>query len=159
MEQHSRKLDSFKDTIQKTVNVETKTTLCPCSATRETDQHCPQGTQPANSIAVKSQGSPMKDPRVEEPNSRTQEATSPYRSKSTEISDRKTRKEKKKQRCLEYKRARNNSGSAPTTKANISNVSSTTCKDLSYITCFNYKQKGHYATQCPEPKKDVSEDQ
>ena len=158
MQQHGRELDSFEDTIQKAVDAEAKAALRPRSAARETDQHCPQGTRPAYSTAAKSQDSPMKDPRVEEPTSRTQEATSSYRPESTETSNRKTRKERKKQRRLEHERAQNNSGSVPTTKVNVLNVSSTTRKDLSHITCFNCDQKGHYATQCPEPKRDASED-
>ena len=158
MQQHGRELDSFEDTIQKTVNVKAKAALRPCSTARETDQHCPQSTRPAYSTAAKSQNSPMKKPRVEEPKSRTQEATSLYRLESTEISDRKTRKERKKQCCLEHKRARNNSGSTPITKVNVPNVSNTTRKDLSHITCFNCNQKGHYTTQGLEPKRDASED-
>ena len=100
----------------------------------------------------------MKDPRIEEPKSQTQETTFPYRHKSTKTFDRKTRKEKKKQRRLEHERAQNNSGFASTTKVNISNVSNVTCKDLSYITCFNCDQKGYYTTQCLEPKRDASKD-
>ena len=150
-------MDSFEDTIQKTIDAEAKAALRPRFATRETDQHCPQGTQLANSTAAKSQDSPMKDPKVEEPKSWTQEATSPYHPKSTKTFDRKTQKERKKQCHLEHKRAQNDSGSAPTT-INVPNISSTTCKDLSHITCFNYDQKGHYTTQCPKPKRDASED-
>ena len=155
MEQYGRELDSFKDTIQKAVDAEAKATFRPRSATRETNQHCPQGIRPANSTAAKSQGSLIKDPRVEEPKSWTQKATFLYRLKSTETSDRKTWKERKKQHCLEYERAWNSSGFIPTIKVNVSNISSTTYKDLSYIICFNCDQKGYYATQCPEPKKDT----
>ena len=81
MEQRGRELDNFKDTIQKTVDAETKAALRPRSAARETDQHCPRGTRPA-----KSQGSPMKDPRIEEPKARTQETTFPYHHESSETS-------------------------------------------------------------------------
>ena len=92
MEQHGRKLDSFEDTIQKAVDAEAKTALRPCSTTRETDQYCFQGTRPANLTAAKSQGSLMKDPRVEEPKARTKKTTSSYHPESTEFSDRKTRR-------------------------------------------------------------------
>ena len=99
----------------------------------------------------------MKDLRVEELKVRTQEITFSYHPKSTEISDRKTQKERKKQRHLEHERAQNDFGSASTTKVNAPNVFSTTRKDLSHITYFNYDQKCHYATKCPEPKRNISE--
>lgn len=31
-------------------------------------------------------------------------------------------------------------------------------KDICKITCYNYDRKGHYARNCPEPNKDISED-
>ena len=99
MQQHGRELDSFEDTIEKAVDAEAKAALRPRSISRETDQHYPQGTRPANSTATKSQGSPMKDPKVEKLNSRTQESTSLYHPKRMEASDRKTRKEQKKRNC------------------------------------------------------------
>ena len=57
-------------------------------------------------------------------------------SKNGETSDKKAWKKKKKQRWLEHEWARNDSGSAPTTKVNVPNLASTTRKDLSLITCF-----------------------
>ena len=54
MEQCGRELDSFEDTIQKTVNVEAKAAFGPRSAACEIDQHCPRSTQPANSTTTKS---------------------------------------------------------------------------------------------------------
>ena len=91
-----RKLDSFKDTMQKTVNVEAKVSFWPHSVACETDQYCPWGTRPANFIAAKSQSSPMKDPRVEKPRAWTQKATLLHYSKSTEISEKAWKEKKKK---------------------------------------------------------------
>ena len=105
MQQHNRELDSFEDTIQKAVDTKAKAAFRLCSTTRETDKHCPQGTRLANSTAAKSQGSPMKDPRVEKPKSRTQEATFSYHPESTKTFDRKTQKERKKQHHLKHERA------------------------------------------------------
>ena len=51
MQQHDRELDSFKDTIQKAVDVKAKAAFCPRFAACETDQHCPQDSRPANSTA------------------------------------------------------------------------------------------------------------
>ena len=53
----------------------------------------------------------------------------------------------------EYKQAWNNSDSTSTTNVNAFNVSSTICKDLSHITCFNYDKKGHYTIKCFEQEK------
>ena len=100
----------------------------------------------------------MKDPRVKDHKVQTQEIISFYRPESIKTSNKKTRKEKKKQHHLEYKRAQNNSGSALTTRVNTSNVASTTRKDLSHITCFNCDQKGHYANICPKLKRDALKD-
>ena len=45
-------------------------------------------------------------------------------------------------------------------RSTLSNVASTAFKDMSHLTCFNSDKKGHYATKCPEPRKDrdTSED-
>ena len=124
------------------------------------DQHCSRDSWPTNTTVSKAStpSSSIKDPRVEEPKVQTQEAISPYYHKSIETSDRKTRKERKKQRRLKHEWARNNFGSAPTTKVNAPNVASMTRKDLSYITCLNCDQNSHYAIICPKPKRDASED-
>lgn len=53
MEQFGHKLDSFKELIQKVVNVETKAALQSRSAACETDQHCFQSIWPVNSTAAK----------------------------------------------------------------------------------------------------------
>ena len=160
LEHRDLELESFEQLIKKVVEAEGKASLRPRTTTREMDQHCSRGSRPTNTTVAKAStpSSSIKDPRVEKLKVWTQKATSSYHHKSIETSNRKTRKERKKQRRLEHKRAQNDSSSAPTTKVNIPNVSSTTRKDLSYIICFNCDQKGHYATQCPEPKKDASED-
>ena len=64
----------------------------------------------------------------------------------------------KKQRRLDHKRAGKDSTSAVGVHA--SNVASPACKDLSHLSCFNSDKKGHYATNCPKPRKDrdTSED-
>ena len=129
LEHRDLELESFEQLIKKVVEAEGKASLRPRTTTWEMDQHCSRGSRPTNTTVAKANtpNSSMKDPRVEEPKVRTQEATSPYHHKSIEISDRKTRKEKKKQHRLEHERAWDNSGSAPTTKVNVPNVFSTTC--------------------------------
>ena len=115
----------------------------------------------------KSQASSTRDSR-EEPSDKAQSqdlnsshashSSQPHSSQSEnvgETSDKKARKEKKKQRRLEDERARKDSTLATgITASNVPNGG--TRKDLSYITCFNCDKKGHYVTKCPEPRKDAS---
>ena len=92
LEHRNLELESFDQIIKKAINAEAKSALCPRSSTKEMNQHYPQDNRPANSI--KSQGSTMKDPRLEEPKVRGTEAPpGPKRSESSE----KARKEKKKE--------------------------------------------------------------
>ena len=151
IEQYGRELDSFEDTIQKAVNAEAQATLSPRSATRETDQHCPQSTWPAISTAAKSQGSPMKDPRVEEPKTRTQKANSSYCPESTETSDKKTRKEKKKRHRRDQ--AWRCSVSTSITSINSSSLFDGVRRELSQVTYYNCHKKGNYAKNYSEPQK------
>ena len=162
MEQRGRELDSWDELVEKAINAEAKVSLQPTSIIREMDQRCPRGNRP---LAVsKSQASSTRDSR-EEPSDKAQSqdlnsshSSQPHSSQSENIgetSDKKARKEKKKQRRLEDERARKDSTLA--TGINASNVpNGGTRKDLSYITCFNCDKKGHYVTKCPEPRKDAS---
>ena len=53
--------------VKKAVDAEAKSALRPRSSTKEMDQNCPRGNQPANSTVAKSQSSAMKNLRSEEP--------------------------------------------------------------------------------------------
>ena len=57
-----------------------------------------------------------------------------------------------KQRRLDHEQARKDSTSDAGVYA--PNVTSTACKDLSHITCFNCNKKSHYTTNCLEARKD-----
>ena len=65
LEHQDLELESFDQMIKKTVNAEAKSAFRPRSSTKEMNQHCPQGNQPANSTIAKSQGSAMKDAQME----------------------------------------------------------------------------------------------
>ena len=129
------------------------------------DQYCAQGNWPANSTITKSQGSTMKDSRIEKPKTRGSELLSgpqrstsgPYRSnKSFE----KAQKEKKKEQRRQDRKCQE--GSTSTTKVNAAQtgepypkkkkLQKRSDRDLSMVTYFNCEKKGHYANTCPEPK-------
>lgn len=65
--------------------------------------------------------------------------------KNSETSNKKTRKVKKKQRCLEYEQAQNNFASIQ--------ALSKPPKDLSHIPYFNSDKNGYYATKYFKLKK------
>ena len=98
LEHRDLELESFEQLVKKVVEAKSKASLRPRNTTREMDQHCSRNSRPTNTIVAKAStpSSSMKDPRVEEPKVRTQEATLSYHPKSTKTSNRKTRKERKK---------------------------------------------------------------
>lgn len=98
-------------------------------------QRWPRVNRPAHVTAAKvqTQGSLVKDPRIEEPKA------SNSSSGNAETSE-KAQKEKKKQRRCRNEQAGKESGSNR--------------KDLSHITSFNCDQQGHYTTKCPKPKRE-----
>ena len=151
MEQRGRELDSFEDTVQKAVDAKAKAALRPRSAARETGQHCPRVTRPANSTVAKSLGSPMKDPRIEEPKARTQKATLFPRSKSTGCSEK--AQKKKKRKWLKKRKEKKVKDTTPASGSNATNAGGKKKKNLSQIMCYNCNKSGHYASSCPESSK------
>ena len=153
LEHQDLELQSFNQIVKKAVDAETKSALCLRSSTKEMDQHCPRGNQPANS--TKSQGSTMKDPRSEEPKVRGTESSGLQRSESSK----KARKEKKKEQ--RRKNRERQEGSIPAAdgeaephqkKKKNQGHSDRVSRDTSQIKCYNYQKIGHYANKCPEPK-------
>ena len=65
MEQHGRKLDSFKELVKKNVDVKAKAAFRPRSYTCITNQYCFWESWPLAAKAS-TQGQPIKDSRVEE---------------------------------------------------------------------------------------------
>ena len=139
--------------IKKAVNVEAKLALRPRSSTKKIDQNCPLDNWPANSIVTKSQGSKIKDPRVEKPKVRGIESLSGPQ--YSEFSEKPRKEKKKKQRWRGQERQK---GSTLATEVNLAETGEPRQKtkklqkhldrDLSMVTCFNCDKKSHYANTC-----------
>ena len=157
LEHRDLELESFNQMVKKAVDAETKSALRPRSSTEEMDQHCSRGNRPANS--TKSQGSIMKDPRLEESKVRGIEA--PSGPQHSESSKKAWKKKKKEQRQRDRERQK---GSTPATRINTAQTgepyqkkkkkhrSDKAPRDTSQVKCYNCQKMGHYATTCPEPK-------
>ena len=109
---------------------------------------------------AKSQASSTRDPR-DDPVKKPLPPLAPKPSNSSpagssEKSDKKAWRKKKKHRRLDQQRdqGRKDTSSTPTPGAN-----SGTRKDMSQITCFNCNKKGHYLRNCSEPRKNVLKNQ
>ena len=133
-----------------------KASFWPCTTTQEMDQHCSRDSWPTNTIVAKAStpSSSLKDPKIEEPKVQTQEATSLYYPESIEISNKKARKEKKKKHC--HEQAQKDSVFTSITGVNASSLFVGARKELSQVTCYNYREKEHYARNCLKPHQDGS---
>lgn len=151
MNQRNCELDSFEELVKKAVKAKAKAALRLGFYACKTDYRCLWGTRFAYNAKV--QGS-SKDLKPEEPKFRSQKlkASSPQRSKQLESSEKKSRREKKKQRhqiqaCKDF----NLATSDYTTTLSCGKAQ----KDLSDITYFNCDKKRHYANKCPKPKEEL----
>ena len=158
LEHRDLKLESFDQMVKKAVNTKAKSALRSRFSTKEMDQNCPRGNRPANSTVAKSQGSAMKDPRLEEPMVRGTESSGFQRSESSE----KAWKEKKKEQHRRDRECRERStlatgvnsahtGEPPQKKKN-QGCSDTAPRDKSQVKCFSCSKLGHYTNACSEPK-------
>ena len=71
MEQHGRELNSFKELVKKAGDAKAMAAIWPRFHARKTDQYCFQGSW-LSAAKTSTQGQPIKDPRVEEPKSKSQ---------------------------------------------------------------------------------------
>ena len=145
IEQRGRKLDSWKQLIEKTIEAEAKAGLQPFFIFREMDQRCLQGNRPAHTTVAKSQASASSawDPQTESSIEKALAPNKPLHSSRSEYgktSDKKAQKEKKKkQRWRDAKQA--SKDSTPTIGVNASSTAagktSSHRKDLSLVTCYH----------------------
>ena len=108
MEQLGQEHDSWEELVEKTIDAEAKTSLQPPLILREMDQRCPRGNRLAHSTVAKSQASSTRDP-CDDPIEKPPPPSAPKSSnsspaESSEISDKKAWREKKKHRRLDQQR-------------------------------------------------------
>ena len=157
MEQWGQEHDSWNKFVEKAIDAKAKAILQPPSILRKMDQRCPRGNRPAYSTVAKSQAPSTRasrdDPVEKLPPPSALKPSNSLPAGSSETSDKKARREKKKHRRLDQQRdqGRKDTSSTPATGAN-----SGTRKDMSQITYFNCNKKGHYSRNYSEPRKDVS---
>ena len=161
MEQRGREKDSWEELVEKTIDAEAKASLQPSSFVRDMDQRCPQGSRPAHATVAKLQASwdPRNDSSEKAPaQHKPPHSSHPYssRSENGETSEKNARKEKKKRHRREQ--ARRGSISTSANGVNTTNVNGRARRELSQITFYNCREKGHYARNCSEPQRDASED-
>lgn len=171
MNQCRREPDSWEEILVKAKGGEAKAGLLTPFMLREMDHRCPQGDRPENTSVPKTRASLLWDPRHDSFNAQATSTRGPRerdqtedrpthssRSENPTTSNKKSRREKKKQYCFDLERARKDSAPAPS--VNTTNTSSEACEGgvrrgggrnyLSHITCFKCNETGHYANKCPE---------
>lgn len=130
MEQRGRELDRWEELVEKAIDADAEAGLQPPSILPEMDHRCPRGNRPAHTTVAKAQASSTRDPRNEfseraqvtalwdpreEPFEKTPDPKPSHHASRSEnfgeTSDKKARKEKKKQRRLVHDHARK--GSTP----------------------------------------------
>ena len=124
IKQRGREHDSWEVLVKKSIDTKAKASLQPPSILREMDQCCPHSNRPAHSTVAKSQASSTRDPR-DNPVKKLPPplAPKPFNSSpagSSETSDKKTQREKKKHLGLDQQQdqGRKNTSSTPATGAN-----------------------------------------
>ena len=138
-----RKLNSWKEAIEKAVNAEAKALLQLPSSTGKIDAMCLQGYRPAKKEDKDSgKNKSVNSPHTDVPNGKHSQQSSTHQSQTG----------KKDQDYQEGSRRRDRrrqgrTHDSPTTDVNI--IPKKEEKDISHIEWFHRRKKGHFANKCP----------
>lgn len=122
--------------MEKAVAAKAKAALRPASYIRKMDQRCHRGNRPAHTTTAKTQGPSMKDACTDEPK---EKSSAPQCTEAVS-----SKKKKKWQQNKKNANAAEPIGGSENANRNSKKCKRGPEKDLSYITCFNCDQKGHY---------------
>ena len=155
MEQQDRASTSFKEMVQRAVNAEVKAGLRSSTIVRDSDARCPRGHRLSHNTSLKVQTQGSKDlsrPKETKPKDPKSASSRDDAAESPKKNDRKDKK--KRFRGQRRKHTGERKEQTPATNINTTNVSKKKKKrrDISEITCFNCDKKGHFASDCTEPK-------
>ncbi len=124
--------------VEKTVNVKSKANLQPLSETSKINSNCSKGYRPS---VKKNNDDVNQEYQNEAPKNKAKSHNSSF---ANQPQTQALKKNKRKSRRRGH----------PTTGVNATEVAKIDkAKDMSYIECYTYKQKGHYAYNSPKKPK------
>ena len=152
MEQQDRALTSFKERVQRALNVEAKAGLRSSTMVRDSDARCPREDCLSHNTSSKmqSQGSNNKDSsRSEEPKPKDPKPAPPHDNAAAEPAKKEDRKDKKKR----FRGQRREHTGERKEQTPATGVNKTAPKKKLKVRYFNCNKKGHYANNCIKPPK------
>ena len=141
--------------VQKAVNAEAKASLRSSTMVRDSDARCPRGHRPSHNTSSKVQTQGSKDSSRPKETKPKDPKSAPSRDNVAESPKKDNKKDKKKRFWGQrWEHTGERKEQTPAINVNTTDVSKKKKKrrDVSEITCFNCDKKGHFASNCTEPK-------
>ena len=152
MEQQDRASTSFKEMVQKAVNVEAKTGQRSSTMVRDLDARCLRGHHPFHNTSskVQSQGSNNKNSFYsKEPKPKDPKLAPPRDDAAAELAKKEDKKDKKKR----FRRQRREHTREWKEQTPATGINKAAPKKKLKVKCFNCDKKGHYTNNCTKLPK------